>query len=67
MRVKQVRVAIGATINLGNYENVKPTAEVLIEIDEAKGETAEQAFAAGWEITQEQIRSQWRSLRKANQ
>jgi hypothetical protein len=61
-KIRQVRVSLGATINLGNYENVKPEAEVVMQLDE--GEDPETAFKACWDVCADQIRTQWATLKK---
>lgn len=63
-KVKEIKVGIGATINLGNYENVKPHAEVVMEVE--PGESIEDVYQAAWEITSGQIRDQWRNIKKVN-
>lgn len=60
MKVKQVRVSVSATINLGNYQNIKPEAEVVLE---STGETEKELFDTAWEIVTKQIVDQWENLK----
>lgn len=62
MVVKQVKVGLGATINTGNYENLKPEVEVQLEFDE--NEKIDDVLKAGWEICSNQIKQQFIQVRK---
>lgn len=61
MRTREIAVSIGATINMGNYENVKPVVSITMELDE--GDNVQEAYKAAWTIVTEQLRQQWKSIR----
>lgn len=62
MKIKQARTSLGVTINLGNYENLKPEVEVVMEFDE--NESVEDVLKAGWDIVTEQIRTQYKTVKQ---
>ena len=45
MKIERIRLGCSMTINLGNYQNAKPSVELDILIDE--GETASAAYLKG--------------------
>lgn len=53
MKAIKVVVSRGLTINLGNYESER--IDLSAEIELSPGETAEQAFDAGWKLVTEQL------------
>lgn len=63
MRPKEISVSVGATINLGNYENLKPLANIVMELDE--GDDVHEAYQAAWEVVVSQIRDQWKTVKSA--
>lgn len=60
MKIKTINVGLGATINLGDYQNVKPNAHVEIELD--ANDDINQAFDEAWKIVTDQIKAQWNSV-----
>ncbi len=54
MQVKQVTFELSRTHNLGNYSSVKPTANVLIHLEE--GDSPEEAMASARTICEAQIK-----------
>lgn len=56
MKVKQVSVEFHFTKSLPNYQNVRPTAGVVIELED--GDTVEDAYKYAWEIVGQQVSKQ---------
>lgn len=54
MQVKQVTFELSRTHNLGNYNNVKPTASALIHLEE--GDSPEEALAVARTLCEAQIK-----------
>lgn len=55
-KVKEVYVEASFTLNLGNYQNVKPTAGITLI--PAAGMTTEEVFSQGWDAVGQQIDEQ---------
>ena len=52
-KVKEVRIDVGITLNLGNFESAKVLAGVTLEL--AENEDYKEVFKNGWEITKGEI------------
>lgn len=60
----KVTASVSATVNTGNYENVKPMAAVSIECNDDPAEVA-LAFDRAWEIVEEQLARKVKEARAA--
>jgi len=55
-KVKEIRVGLGATIPFGDYQNFKPMAEVIIDVDE--NDDIELVFRNAWRLVGNEINRQ---------
>lgn len=55
MQIKEISVGFTYTKNLGNFENLKVDAGVVISIQE--GEDPEEVYAKAWESVKKQVKS----------
>lgn len=58
MKVKEVYVEVGFTKSLPNYQNVKPTAGVRVEVE--PGESVDEVFKNCWELVGKEVFDQVR-------
>lgn len=56
MKVKQISVEFHYTKSLPNYQNIRPTAGVVIELEE--GDKVEDAYKEAWGIVGQQVGKQ---------
>ena len=53
--MKKVKLSIGATINLGNYENIKPEMETVIEVEDHN--TVEEAIEVFQKVCKDVVKN----------
>lgn len=58
MRVKEIYVEVGFTKSLPNYQNVKPTAGIRVELE--PGEDEKKAFKEAWRVVGKEVFDQVR-------
>lgn len=58
MQVKEIYAEVGFTKSLPNYQNVKPTAGVRVELE--PGEDEKKAFKKAWQMVGKEVFDQVR-------
>ena len=62
MKVTEISVSVGGTVNIGNYENFKFDASSKAQLEE--GENPKEVYAQLWEMTSKEITSRIAEVRK---
>lgn len=60
-QVKEIRVNVGLTLNLGNYESARLDAGVTMDIKE--GDDPKKVYEEAWKICEEEIQPQARDIK----
>ncbi len=56
MEIREISVSMTYTKNLGNFENIKLDAGVIVAL--APGDSVEEAYEKAWKLARGQVRAQ---------
>jgi hypothetical protein len=62
LKIERIHISSTATMNLGNYNSVKPTAGITIIPEE--GQNLTDVFKAGWDFVDQQVVQQIKKWQK---